>query len=229
MTPVRAEWFNRPNSGPLQACRMVCGLVLLFLVACTSLPSHRPNPVEETEPIPPHEYFELEGKLAVKHGKDGFSATFTWSQRGPDYSIRLWGPLGQGRTLIEGDASAIEITTADGKKHSDSHPQRLMQQWLGWSVPLGVFRYWIQGRSAPQLRTSGTLERKDDSDSFEQLGWQIVSSRYRAVEGGEMPMKTVAETGDFKITLIIRKARLGKVAGSLDSRVSRHQNSRLSR
>ncbi len=183
---------------------------LLLLAACVSAPTTSRRPVE-LDVKPAHASFALEGRLAVRHAGDGYSANFNWVQSSEEYSIQLWGPLGQGRTLIEGNASLIEITTADGLKHSDDHPERLMQRWLGWSIPLEIFKFWIQGRPGPQssFAVSGTVPR-DETGSFEQLNWRITPSRYRVISDTWMPMKTVATREDFKITLIIRKAEFGK-------------------
>jgi len=207
------------------ANRLLCGLGLLFVGACVSVPSTIPESID-IDMAPVHEIFELEGRLAVKHSREGYSASFTWTQTGPEYVILLWGPLGQGRTLIKGNSSFIEITTADGVKHSDDHPERLMQRWLGWSIPLDFFKYWIQGRPG---QVGGVDILKDESGSFEQLNWRISPSRYRVLNNTWMPMKTVAVNENLRITLIIRKANFGKSQGSLDSRVYPHQNSRLPR
>jgi outer membrane lipoprotein LolB len=213
--------------------RLFLGFGLLLLCACVSVPSTSRAPVDFYVK-PAEESFTLEGRLAVKHAGDGYSASFSWVQTGPNYSIMLWGPLGQGRTVIEGNASFIEITTADGVKHSDDQPERLMQRWLGWSIPLQIFKFWVQGRPGPLSEAdlpedvAGGITR-DEAGGFEQLNWRISPSRHRVIDDTWMPMKTVAAREEFKITLIIRKAGFGKSKGSLDSRVSPHQNSRLSR
>lgn len=210
---MNVEQKKRPGalySGIQKLELLILGIGLLFLCACVSVPSTSRGP-EEFDVKPPRESFALEGRLAVRHAGDGHSATFNWVQTGSEYSIMLWGPLGQGRTLIEGNASLIAITTADGVKHSDNHPERLMQRWLGWSIPLEIFKFWIQGRPGPLTSADlpGEVPR-DESGSFEQLNWRISPSRYRVVNDTWMPMKTIAAREDFKITLIIRKADFGK-------------------
>ena len=208
-------------------CRLV---FVLFVCACSTAPVIE-GPTADVRHRIAAEKFELEGRLAIKQAQEGFSANFSWSQVGSEYAIQLWGPLGQGRSFIHGNADYIEITTPDGQVHGDTRPERLMQEWLGWSVPFNVFRYWIQGYKSPELNSAHVevVSNLMRQAQFEQLGWTITPSRFKSVDGRILPMKTLALKGEFKITVLIRKASLGTRGVSLDSRPNRHQNSRLSR
>ena len=58
--------------------------------------------------------FDLSGKIGVRWQADRFSARFRWLQAGDTYQIELWGPLGQGRTVLEGDSRYMRISNAGG-------------------------------------------------------------------------------------------------------------------
>ena len=56
--------------------------------------------------------FWASGKLAVRNAEEGHSARFNWRQLGGEYDIDVWGPLGQGRTQLVGDAQLMTVSTA---------------------------------------------------------------------------------------------------------------------
>ncbi|MBV1907421.1 MAG: lipoprotein insertase outer membrane protein LolB [Pseudomonadales bacterium] len=191
--------------------------LLALLSGCASSPYGSSKPGSEAQKSQQAaEQFVLQGRLAVKQAKEGFSASFKWVQVGTYYSVELWGTFGQGRTLIKGNSSYVEITTADGEIHRDNQPEMLMQEWLGWGVPLDVLRYWIQGYASPHEQRADYQDMPDIlSGSFRQLGWLITPSRYIDIQGVSLPMKTIVMKDGFRITLLIKKARLGEVGVSL--------------
>ena len=58
--------------------------------------------------------FRLGGKIAVRGGAEAFSASFDWAQRGETYDVEFWGPLGQGRVRLRGDATRLTVTDSRG-------------------------------------------------------------------------------------------------------------------
>ena len=57
--------------------------------------------------------FRVRGKIGVhdqSSAAGSFSASFDWIQAGDAFAIELWGPLGQGRTRLTGDAKAVTVT-----------------------------------------------------------------------------------------------------------------------
>ncbi len=88
-------------------CRgLACTLLLLCLMVSGCALS-RPEPMAPAD-------FRLGGKIAVRGGAEAFSASFDWAQRGETYDVEFWGPLGQGRVRLRGDATRLTVTDSRG-------------------------------------------------------------------------------------------------------------------
>jgi outer membrane lipoprotein LolB len=124
------------------------GLVVLGLVliagGCTWFGPSRPvETLAETG-------FAVQGKLGVRQGSEGFSSNFSWHQTAEGFDIELWGPLGQGRTRLQGNADGgVRITTARGEVYEEPDTTEAMRRWFGMAVPLDALQHWIRGLPAP--------------------------------------------------------------------------------
>lgn len=149
---------------------------------------------------------DVEGKLGVRHDGGGFSANLSYQQVGDDYAIELWGPLGQGRTRILGNAGRVTVTDGSGAVIEGGDPEAVMQRQLGWSLPLAVLRYWAAGQPAPDapIRAGG-----GDADSrfFEQLGWRVDARRLTRQHQAMLPALVVLESDGLRARLALRDWR----------------------
>lgn len=159
--------------------------------------------------------WQLNGKLGVRlqpsdtAQKTGGSASIDWRQHPQDYAIRLSGPLGQGTTWIKGNAQGVRLEQVGQPPLTAETPEQLVQQSLGWQLPISELFYWVRGIPAP--RTPIDAQVKAPSGSLEQLqqsGWQLAFSRYNAVGPWQLPGKIVAEREGVRLTLVIRNWHL---------------------
>lgn len=148
--------------------------------------------------------FQLGGKIGVIEGDRSFSARFSWRQNGARYDIVVWGPLGQGRTRLRGDSEQVEVVGKDGVPVLAGHPEQVMRQRLGWSLPLPVMRWWLNGHPAPHGAPTG---RETDAEgrltAFRQLGWQVAYDRFEAIDGAVLPARITARRPGYRIRVVI--------------------------
>jgi outer membrane lipoprotein LolB len=155
--------------------------------------------------IPPEDVgFAVRGKVGVRTAEDGFSSSFLWRHSGADYEIELWGPMGQGRTRLEGQGETLTVYAADGEVHRESDSALAMQRWFGFYVPVEVLASWIQGRIAPDRQVENRQsDAAGDLVALEQAGWTLAFSRYSdALDGRRLPGRIVATRLDVRVTLI---------------------------
>lgn len=153
--------------------------------------------------------FRLRGKIGVRDQSPtggSFSASFDWIQAGDAFAIELWGPLGQGRTRLTGDAETLTVTDASGVTLAGESPEALMQEHLGWSAPVNVLQYWIRGRPAPG-RQATALDRDADGHltGFNQLGWAVELSRWQESATGPLPGRVRATRHGRRITVVCKE------------------------
>lgn len=146
--------------------------------------------------------WDLSGKLAVRNSNNNGSGTLSWQQQHEQFDIRISGPLGQGAIQLRGDTREIELITSK-QQLSSRQPEALMQQQLGWSVPLENLLWWIRGLPAPNGKY--TLELGDDSLAWklEQSQWQLEYLSYQTSRPGYKVPQRIRATGPEQLQLII--------------------------
>jgi len=190
----------------------LCGLwVVLLSSGCAST---QPGPVVGPKPQA-LERFVARGKLSIRPGAAaeaagarGFSAQYRWQQMGAQYELELWGLLGQGRTLLRGDAQHIDLIDGTGERTRSGVPEKLMQAQLGWSLPLAVVPFWMQGELAPGATnwasSSATRSATGDLLAARQLGWQLKFDRYRQVGVRRLPGRVRGHNNDLRVIILVR-------------------------
>ena len=151
--------------------------------------------------------FMLLGKLGTPSG----SANLRWEQWGEHFVIRLWGPMGQATTLITGDVRRVVLERADGGARRVGDPSVILNEELGWEIPIGALSYWVRGVPAPGVEPTNLDLVDGRAQSFDQSGWHIAIPSYTGVARHSLPAKLTAALGDHRVTLLIREWHLGDV------------------
>ena len=178
----------------------------IFLISCATLliGCAGLSPIERDSEVK----FSLRAKLGIRTENEGFSANIRWVQYQNRYEITLWGPLGQGRTEIVGLDGQIRISDAKGHLIEGGNAEEMMKDRLGWSMPLDVLQFWVQGRPAADHPTDASVH--DDQGRLirlSQLNWNIKFDWRDGIFTPNFPHKLVAERETSKITLVIKESQ----------------------
>ena len=151
--------------------------------------------------------WSLHGTLAVRPaGDDASRVTMRWRQSPDSYHVRFMGPLGVGLFEVEGTATAVEARFPDGRRASAASPEALLEQEIGWSVPLQGLRYWIVGAPVPDVAPSKMeLDDLGRLALLEQAGWTVVYERYDTVDGLSLPERIRFSNASVDATVIVRR------------------------
>ncbi len=149
------------------------------------------------------------GKLALRTGDAGWTATLYWKQEGDSYRIRLSGPFGGGGVQIEGDGDRVELRTADNQVFTSSDPEQLLYDHVGWWVPLSGLRYWMLGRIEPGVPVDRVyIDVAGRALQFLQDGWEVRYLDYRDVDGFAMPRKATLESDRVTASVLVSRWEL---------------------
>jgi outer membrane lipoprotein LolB len=148
-------------------------------------------------------HWQLSGKLGIRNQQQTKSAYLNWQQCGESFDIRLSGPLGQGGARLQGSRGSVTLQTKD-KTSSASNPEQLLQQQLGWSMPISQLQYWVRGIPSPNQGYRNNL----DNNGFEQAGWQISYLQLQQVDNLTLPAKAIATHPRLKLTLLLKNWQL---------------------
>ena len=119
------------------------GLILLtLLLAACGGSGIRPG-------VDDQRHWQLSGKLGLRGPGLAESAYLNWRQCGELYDMRISGPLGQSVARIDGDGARLLVRIEGQEPVTTTDPEQLLQERLGWSVPLRALRYWVRAEQAP--------------------------------------------------------------------------------
>lgn len=147
----------------------------------------------------------LRGRIAIRVDKEGWTATLHWRQQQNSYSLRLIAPLGQGSYELTGNDRTVTLRTADNRVVYADNPEMLLQQNLGWQLPVSGLAYWIRGLPEPGLATDRLLlDNNGRARDISQAGWRVTYSDYMISKGYELPEKLTMQHEKLRIRLVIQ-------------------------
>lgn len=150
------------------------------------------------------DHWSFSGRVAVKDGlEESWSAGLAWRQRDDSFDIRLSGAFGQGAARLSGQEGYAVIETSEHAALSASSVELLMEEQLGWSVPVQGFRYWLIGSPAPGVIDRYSLDEGGRLSELEQSGWRIHYRSYQTVDGLDLPRKLALENPRLRIRLVV--------------------------
>lgn len=192
--------------------RLFIATVFFTLAGCSGLqPSPTPPPsatMETWEDVQASlrslTHWTLDGKIGIRTQDDSQSARLHWRQQAEQYAIELTGPLGQGGLKIEGQPGTILLDLGGDDRYRSSSPEQLLQDTLGWSLPIQEIRWWVRGLPAPEQPHTASF-KGPRLQSLSQAGWTIEYQRYLQQQNYWLPGKIKLSHDDLKITLIIKE------------------------
>jgi len=153
--------------------------------------------------------WQMKGRVAVKSAEDSWSASLSWQQQAESFDISFSSMLGQRMAQLKGDELSASLYLPDDRVFSAANVSELLDDELGWSVPMGGLRYWLVGLPAPELSLAATPELNKGLDELgrlqwlEQSGWRIEYQRYRPAGILEVPKKMVLTRDDLRVRFVI--------------------------
>ncbi|ABD82509.1 lipoprotein insertase outer membrane protein LolB [Saccharophagus degradans] len=177
--------------------------VSLYLGGCSLTPTKQPN-LQSKDELYTLDSWRASGKLGTRYKGKNESAFFSWTQTGDDYTIHLYGPLGQGSVYLYKEGNSFRIESKDLNEHAAS-PEQLLQRTTGLQLPVSNLAYWLRGIPATSISADKTQHNEDgDLSALQQEGWEITYRSYMPAYGLNMPEKIIAKRKDIKLTVSIK-------------------------
>jgi outer membrane lipoprotein LolB len=171
-----------------------------LLGGCAALP---PAPSPAARPAQSElASFALNGRIAVKYNGSNHSAGLRWTHTVQSDEILLLAPLGQTAARIYSDSR--HTTLDDGDKHYENESaEALMQEVLGWYLPLSGLHHWVLG--LPGEDSQAQIERDGNGQIavLRQDGWEVRYLRYDGAGPDSMPKRMQLRNEDLQLQLLI--------------------------
>lgn len=179
-------------------------LLLIFfavlLGGCTSL---QPAPPAVARPAQSElTPFAMNGRVSVKYNGSRHSAGLRWTHTAQSDEILLLAPLGQTAARIYSDAR--QTTLDDGENHyQNESAESLMQQVLGWYLPLKGLHNWVLGLA--DAGNPAQIERSGNGQIsvLRQNGWEVRYLRYDGEKPDSLPKRLQLDREELQVQLLI--------------------------
>lgn len=174
-------------------------LWLSLLSGCSLLPT---SPVPAVRPVQPDAPFTLNGRVAVKHNGTRHSAGLRWVHQPQSDELLLLAPLGQTAARVYRDARSATLEDGD-KRYQAGDVESLMQQVLGWHLPLSGLRHWVLALPAGESEAQIERDAKGRVAVLRQNGWEVRYLRYAGDAANSLPTRLELERDALQMQLLI--------------------------
>ena len=193
ISPDKA-WFGRAFEGARQVMAIL--LILLGIASgCVSAP-----PAQTLT-------YAVSGKVRIDAPSGDQVLRFRWQQADGYFDVWFWGALGVGRTHLQGTQEVLTITAPQQPVITGPAGQ-LMQDRLGWVLPLDALGAWLAGSPALSLPMSSSTTGPDGRlQRMVQADWTITFADHRQVDGQWRPERIVIQGRGITLDVSIRHPR----------------------
>ena len=184
-------------------------LCVALLAGCASAPR---APLAQGPVADYRNNIELNGRLSVNYDKDGkqdtISVKFNWQQQGERIDVGLASPLGQTVATITVTPQSATLIQAGKAPRSAADIDALTADTLGWSLPVGGLRDWLQGYATAAGGARFAASPANNSVTTSD-GWHLTFVSWQ--DGGAHPAPkridatraATAATGELAIRIVI--------------------------
>jgi outer membrane lipoprotein LolB len=187
----------------LQPFHLLFLIIIILLNGCASTANNHESKISNTDAA--REYrdaqwnelqqsnlniqsWSLKGKIGVKSGSKGGSATLNWDYQNATQNIELYGPFGGGRVHITANEDSATLKDTKGKIIQGRSAQDVLFQRLGWHIPFEELILWSRG-----LPNEGATDIVTDSSgrlqSLNQGVWHVEYLEHRTINNYTLPRK----------------------------------------
>ncbi|QPI65275.1 lipoprotein insertase outer membrane protein LolB [Vreelandella venusta] len=189
---------------------LLAGIALLTLAGCATQ-----TPVDDggrqagqwerqQTDVEAFDTWTLVGKAGLRTPQENTSANLDWNQHPHYFRMLISGPFGGGRSVLEGREGRFSLTTSDGRFEAET-PEALMEEQLGWSLPVRAMPDWVRGLPGEHASYQLETDELGFPNHLQQDGWEIDYRDWEQVEGMWLPRRLVMNYGDLRITLVVNQ------------------------
>jgi outer membrane lipoprotein LolB len=171
-------------------------LLTLLLAGCATTPVAVQRLVHADAP------FAFNGRIAFKQGEKRDTAGVRWVHSSAEDEILLLAPLGQTMARIHRDAQEVTLD-ASGKHYTAQDMESLMQEALGWQLPLSGLQHWVYALPSPDGESRIERDANGQVSVLHQQGWDISYSRYAAETPDALPLRLQLQRDGMEVVLLI--------------------------
>jgi outer membrane lipoprotein LolB len=149
--------------------------------------------------------WDIHARAAIKLKGEAYNIGIRWQRQAENSTVLLEAPFGQGVFRIESAAGGTyRLRLPDGRVSANRTAEVLLEEMIGWSLPISGLEYWIRGIPRPDSAYTHHLDQAGRARSINQDQWVIDYLDYFVgQEDLQLPrrIKLVSETVTLKLVI----------------------------
>jgi outer membrane lipoprotein LolB len=146
----------------------------------------------------------FDGRASVNEDRNSVKLNLRWRQSSGQFDIRLMSFLGQQQARLQSMVDGTVVLSLPGKPVIEAMSAgALMQQELGWTLPVDGLHFWVLGVPMPAMEADLMIDSQGRLEWLEQDGWRIEFSSYQAVAGLQLARKIRLYNTSLRIRLVL--------------------------
>lgn len=165
---------------------LLCVAAPLWLAACSTITPSRS--FDAGESARSEQYTGRFAANYTRYGRsEGVQGSFRWQEQGRNVRLDLISPLGQTLAVVTSTPSGATLDLPNEKPRNAPEVDSLMEQALGFSLPVSGMRDWLHARPAPGAPASVTRDNSGRPDTLKQNGWTVRYVAWQETPEGTAP------------------------------------------
>ena len=185
-----------------------------MLNACTGVsvkdtsPGNKKAYKEHAEMIRTVSEWGLVGKISLDDGDQGGSGRLQWDAQPEKSTLDFHGAMGRGAWHLQISPQGAVLREANGDEQSAPGVNELIQDRMGWPIPVDALQWWVRGLAAPGVIENEVFDAEGLLLSLDQFGWRVDFNRYEVIDGLSLPKRLNAHRDNYRVKLAISRWRM---------------------
>jgi len=165
---------------PRRAALGLAAAAVLVLSGCASVKPQGPSTSNAATAVTAQTSRAYQGRFAVQYNDQNGQqrnayGNFSWQETGDTVTLQLRNPLGQTLAIVTSSPASATLELPNRQPLTADNVSTLMQNALGFALPVEGLRYWLQPSPAPTSRakTEKDPEQPSRLKEISQDGWTI--------------------------------------------------------
>jgi len=154
--------------------------------------------------------WNLYARAALRLPGEAYNIGLQWQREGDErFEMLLEAPFGQGVLRIDASGPGrYRLRLPDGQLVVNDNAEALLDEVLGWSLPVSGLDYWVRGIPDPRSVSSHQLDSLGRASSIRQDGWNIQYLDYFEDSGPPaLPRRFSLANDQLTLKLVIERWR----------------------
>ena len=151
--------------------------------------------------------WDIHARAALTLKGEAYNIGLSWQRDADRFMLLLEAPFGQGVFRIDGAVGdSYRLRLPDGQIFSNATPEALLEDVIGWSLPISGLEYWIRGVPQPDAEFSHRIDARGRARSISQDRWTIDYLDYfDAAPEPQLPRRIKLSRDDLTLKLVIER------------------------